>query len=240
MDVLSIGNSFSCDAQRYLHQIAKADGVELNCFNLYIGGCTLSRHYRNMMTEAKAYTLEMNGKSTGFFVSLKEALLNRDWDVVTIQQASHKSTDYQNYQPYLNKLADYVRLMVPKAKIVIHQTWAYEPGDEIIVKRLGYSDQALMFKELKSAYQKAAKDINADFVIPSGELFQKMISCNVGRVHRDTHAGFGLGRYALGLLWYRMFTGNSVQNNTFSDFDEEVSDVQIATAKKCVEEICIG
>ena len=36
MDVLSIGNSFSEDSQRYLNGIAKADGVELNTFNLYI------------------------------------------------------------------------------------------------------------------------------------------------------------------------------------------------------------
>ena len=239
MNVLSIGNSFSQDAQRYLHQIAKADGVELNCFNLYIGGCTLSRHYRNMMTEAKAYTLEMNGKSTGFFVSLKEALLNRDWDVVTIQQASHKSTDYQNYLPYLNKLADYVRLMVPKAKIIIHQTWAYAPESPRFGTTLKFTNPNQMYIALKDAYGKAASDINADFIIPSGELFQKLLNNGVEKLHRDCHhASLGLGRYALGLLWYRMLTGNSVENNAFSDFDEEVSDIQIKTAKKCVEEIC--
>ena len=47
MNILSIGNSFSQDAQRYLHRIAKADGCTLNTFNLYIGGCPLSLHYRN-------------------------------------------------------------------------------------------------------------------------------------------------------------------------------------------------
>ena len=30
MNVLSIGNSFSQDAQRYLHSIARADGMGLN------------------------------------------------------------------------------------------------------------------------------------------------------------------------------------------------------------------
>ena len=44
MNILSIGNSFSQDAQRYLHQIATAGGEELNVFNLYIGGSTLSMH----------------------------------------------------------------------------------------------------------------------------------------------------------------------------------------------------
>ena len=85
MDILSIGNSFSQDAQRYLHRIAKADGYTLNAFNLIIGGCPLSLHYRNMISEERAYTLEMNGENTGLTVSLKDALLNRNWDVVTIQ-----------------------------------------------------------------------------------------------------------------------------------------------------------
>ena len=44
MKVLAIGNSFSEDATRYLHDIAKADGVALEVANLYIGGCPLDRH----------------------------------------------------------------------------------------------------------------------------------------------------------------------------------------------------
>ena len=101
MNVLSIGNSFSQDAQRYLNGIAKSAGVNLNCFNLYIGGCPLSRHFRNMHSGERAYTLEMNGTSTGFPVSIKEALLTRDWDYVTIQQASSYSPKYETYLPYL-------------------------------------------------------------------------------------------------------------------------------------------
>ena len=126
MNILSIGNSFSQDAQRYLHRIAKADGCTLNTFNLYIGGCPISLHYRNMISEERAYMLEMNGESTGFKVSLKEALLNRDWDFVPVQQASLKSTDYETYQPYLNEIVNYIKRCAPKAKIAIHQTWAYE------------------------------------------------------------------------------------------------------------------
>ena len=136
MDILSIGNSFSQDAQRYLHRIARADKVELNTFNLYIGGCPLSLHYQNILSEERRYTLEMNGSSTGFYVSLKEALLNRDWDIVTIQQVSAQSPYYDTYQPYLDKLAEYIRLFVPKAKIVVHQTWAYEQGSRRLHEEL--------------------------------------------------------------------------------------------------------
>ena len=46
--VLSIGNSFSQDAHRYLHDVARNEGVVLETANLYVGGCPLERHFRNM------------------------------------------------------------------------------------------------------------------------------------------------------------------------------------------------
>ncbi len=238
MNILSIGNSFSQDAQRYLHGIAKKDGFALNTFNLYIGGCPLSLHYRNMLSEQNAYTLEMNGESTGFKVSLKEALLNRDWDVVTVQQVSGKSICYETYQPYLDKIAEYIRLCAPKAKIAIHQTWAYEQDSHRLNVELGYESHTDMFKDIKVSYEKAAKAIKADFIIPSGELFQKLIASGIEKIHRDTyHASYGTGRYALGLLWYAILTGNNISGNTFSDFDEEIPVSEIGTVKQCVEKI---
>lgn len=238
MNILSIGNSFSQDAQRYLHRIARADKVELNTFNLYIGGCPLSLHYQNILSEERRYTLEMNGSSTGFYVSLKEALLNRDWDIVTIQQVSAQSPYYDTYQPYLDKLAEYIRLFVPKAKIVVHQTWAYEQGSRRLHEELKYSDYKQMLCDIVKSYQQAAQDICADFVIPSGEVFGALLESGIEKVHRDTfHASIGLGRYALGLTWYRFLTGNDIAQNTFCDFDEEVTPEQIAAAKSCVMEI---
>ena len=239
MNILSIGNSFSQDAQRYLHRIAKADGVNLNAFNLVIGGCSLSLHYRNMISEERAYMLEMNGESTGFKVSLKDALLNRDWDVVTIQQVSSKSPYYETYQPYLNKIVEYIKECVPKAKIAIHQTWAYEQDSQRLNERLGYAEHTKMFEDVKASYQKAFEEINADIIIPSGEVLQKLIASGIEKVHRDTyHLSYGLGRYVVGLLWYSILSGNDVKNNTFCNFDEEISKADVEIAKECVAEIC--
>jgi len=238
MNVLSIGNSFSQDAQRYLHSIARADGVELNCFNLYIGGCPISTHYRNMMGNNKAYMLQVNGHPTGFNVTMEEALLNRNWDVITIQQASHESNDYETYQPYLNTLVEYVRECCPKAKIVVHQTWAYEQDSPKLTEKMGYTDCKEMLRDICVAYENAAKDINADFTIPSGELLGCMLDRGIPCVHRDTyHLKYGLGRYAVGLLWYAMLTGNDISANTFCDFDEEVTDKEIAIIKEVVKDI---
>lgn len=236
MDILSIGNSFSKDAQRYLHQIAKADGVSLQVFNLFISGCSLSRHYRNMLSEEREYTLEMNGESTGFQVSLKEALLNRDWDIVTVQQVSYQSPHYDSYQPFLKELASYVRRLVPKAKLVVHQTWAYEQGSEKL-HNAGYTDCRDMLHGIKESYHKAAAEIDADYIIPSGEVFGAMLENGIEKMHRDTyHASLGLGRYALGLIWYKRLTGNDITENSFCDFDEEIMPQDILIAKKCVSE----
>lgn len=238
INILSIGNSFSQDAQRYLNRIAKLDGVELKTFNLYIGGCPLSYHYRNMLSEERKYVLEMNGEYTGFFVSLKEALLNRDWDVITLQQVSSQAPCYDTYQPYLNELAEYIRKYAPKAKLAIHQTWAYEQDSERLNNELGYNDYKDMFADIETAYKKAKEDISAEILIPSGKLFCTLLENGIEKVHRDTfHASLGLGRYALGLLWYKVLTGNSIEDNNFSDFEEEITQSEIDIIKKCVTKL---
>ena len=236
MNILAIGNSFSQDATRYLHQIAAADGVTLHIANLYIGGCSLERHYRNMLSGERAYELQYDGHLTGFHVSLQEALLNRPWDVVTLQQASPCSTDKDTYFPYIAELYAYVKKCVPKAKILIHQTWAYEDGSDRLYNVAHFDTAAEMFAAVEDAYAFAAQAIGADSIIPSGKLFRSLLDNGIEKIHSDTyHASLGLGRYALGLLWYRTLTGNSVAGNDFHHFDVPISSEDIRIAKACVD-----
>jgi hypothetical protein len=236
MNILTIGNSFSEDATRYLHNIAKADGENLQVTNLYIGGCSLEQHYRNMLSDEKKYELQYNGEKTGFYVSLRDALLNRPWDLITLQQVSHSSFNYDTYQPYLNALAEYIREYCPKAKILIHQTWAYEKNSDKLINVAKYDTAIAMTKDIIKAYDQAAKDINADGIIPSGELFSKLTEAGISQIHRDTfHASKGTGRYALGLLWYRIICNKSVMDNMFLDFDEEISNKERDIIRQTVE-----
>ena len=76
MKILSIGNSFSQDAQRYLHRLALKEGVQLKTVNLYIGGCPLRTHYLNMLDDNVAYDFQFNGQSTGIKVSIRQALVS--------------------------------------------------------------------------------------------------------------------------------------------------------------------
>ena len=107
--ILAIGNSFSDDATRYLYPIAQAANVPMRLFNLSIGGCPLSKHYRMMKSGEEAYAFHFDSMNTGVTMSLHKALANDDWDVITLQQVSHCAPRYDTYQPFLNEFAAFVR-----------------------------------------------------------------------------------------------------------------------------------
>lgn len=236
MNVLAIGNSFSQDATRYLHQIARKRGEDIQVVNLYIGGCPLDKHYRNMLSGERIYGLECNGQLTGFMVSLREALLNREWDYITIQQASMKSFRRDTYDPYADALVEYIRSCAPKAKVMLHETWAYEEGSDMLKNTAGYDTAEHMLSDIASCYRSVYDELEMDGFIPSGEaLFA--LSKMVGKVHRDGfHAGKGLGRYLLGLVWYKTLTGNDVIDDTFDDLDEPAAEAELAAARKAAQE----
>ena len=236
MRILTIGNSFSEDATRYLAQIARTEGENFEVVNLMIGGCSLERHYRNMLDDKKDYFLMFNGVNTWFFMTLREALMSREWDVITIQQVSHLSFKKETYYPYITKLVDYIRSCQPKAKLYFQETWAYEDGSDRLLNMAGYNTHKAMLSDIQKTYKEVADAEKIDGIIPSGTLLGMMLDKGIKQVHRDTfHASLGLGRYALGLLWFRMLTGKSVAENGFCELDEPAAESDIAIAKACVD-----
>ncbi len=216
LKILSIGNSFSRDATCYVHQIAKSSGVDLLSVNLYIGGCSLEQHWQNVLQNAPAYQVDINGEETEKHSSIESALKSQKWDYVTLQQVSNLSTDYSTYQPYLGNLVEFVKKHAPGAEIVIHQTWAYEEGSERLYEIAGYKKQELMFRDLEAAYLKAAEFLGGARIIPCGWVFQQFLKRGFRNLHRDTfHASIPQGRYILAAVWYEFFTGKNVSETTF-------------------------
>ena len=211
MKILSIGNSFSQDAQRYLYLLARNAGISLRAVNLFIGGCPLSRHYRNMLTGEDAYNLEVNGEYSGFRVSLDRALLTEDWDVVTIQQASHFSPKPETYAPYLPSLAEHIRRCAPRAKLLFHKTWAYEAGSDRLCNMMGYQTPDEMLSAITNAVESEAAPL-CDGIIPAGDAM--LAAANAGiRIHRDTfHASLGAGRLLLAELWLSLLSGKDLSD----------------------------
>lgn len=235
MKILSIGNSFSQDAQAYLHNVAKANGVDLYTVNLYVGGCSLESHYQFMISGEPKYELEVNGVTTGSYITLKDALLSQDFDVITVQQSSPKSFDFSTYLPYLTKINAYVKNLCPNAKIYIHQTWMYEKDSDILKNVTPFTDPVDMYNGIIDSYNKAYNAINADGLIPSGKAMYNALTLGAKRVHRDGfHASLGIGRYLIALTWLKALTGLDIANDTYNDLKEELTDEERIIAKKAV------
>lgn len=233
--ILAIGNSFSENANRYFHDIAHACGVFQKNVNLCIGGCSLSRHYRNIMGNVEAYDFQFNGVSTDLTVSMDKILLSDNWDYITIQQASYESFDWQKYEPYIRALAEHIRLLCPGAKLGIHETWAYSNIERL--NKFGFENPMAMYEKVKECYVKAAKAIDADFYIPSGEIMMEGMKHGLN-VHADdgSHAGT-LGEYMLGLAWNSVLNKKNASGNTFRIENGLIEEDRYLDMQKIVDNI---
>lgn len=215
MRTLSIGNSFSEDATRYLHQIAESAGVALECVNLYIGGCTLETHAKNIRENAPLYRLEINGSATGEYVSIEDALTRGKYDVITLQQASGFSGRISTYFPHIREVYDLCRRLQPDAKMMMHQTWAYEIDSTHGHFPFYGNDQRKMYECLTHAYRAAADELDMGW-IPVGDTVQ-YIRENVPEfnyknggisLNRDGfHLSIPTGRCLAGYVWLETLTG---------------------------------
>ena len=230
MKILSIGNSFSQDAHKGLHQLAKVNGVEIETANLCIGGCSLEMHWTNAEQNNAYYSLELNGNAGTRSVSIEEALRSETWDIVTLQQVSYKSGMPETYEPYLSSLANMVRELQPDAKLYFHQTWAYET-DSDHSRFVNYNNnQAEMYRCIIETSEKAAKSICAE-LIPTGTVIQALRETvpefdykNGGlSLCRDGfHLSLDYGRFAAAATWLHTITGKKINVSDFEDFNPDL------------------
>ena len=217
MKLLSIGNSFSQDAHKWLSPLAEAYGGQIDAVNLYIGGCPLEAHWNNYVSGEAVYDLELNGEKLRK-ISISESLQSDDWDVITLQQASRFCGDPTTYEPYLTNLADAIRDACPTAVLWLHQTWAYETDfSHEWFEGYGY-DQARMYRQLMEANRSAARKLNCP-ILPVGEVIQHIRTSCPGFDYRNgglslNRDGFHLsrlyGRYAAALTWFACLTGADI------------------------------
>ena len=230
MKLLSIGNSFSTDSHKYLHSLAGQNDVNLECYNLFIGGCSLQTHWENYVENNEFYDLEINGSEATRKISINEALLMDKWDIITVQQASAFSGMFETYEPYLTDLVAVIREKVPTAKIYFHETWSYEIGS-LHEGFLNYnSNQKEMYSSIKESSKKASDLINAE-IIPTGEVVQ-FVRENIPEFDfknggmslcRDSfHLSEDYGRFLAGATWLKKLTSQNLKEQPFSDFNSGI------------------
>ena len=218
--LLAIGNSFSVDALEHIGGILVDLGVEdIVIMNLYIGGCSLDRHWDNMQQDLGAYTLYQYDasvkkmKSIDTEAKISDTLALEDWDIITIQQASSQSGKSERFNN-LQNIIDYVTEREPKADIYWHMTWAYEAGYSGLS---AYEDsQMTMYSSILSVLDGIiTKNPSIKGIIPSGTAIQNLRTSRLGdTLTRDGyHMSLGIGRYTLALTWAAYLTGGDNIDN---------------------------
>ena len=218
MKILFIGNSFSADLSRYMQDIS--DG-ELFVRNLYIGGCSLETHVKNLRSGEAAYEYCENSEKL-YMISIPDAVKAEDWDIISVQQVSSHSGLINSYEPYIGELVAYLKEAAPNAKLVFHKTWAYEATSDHPGFAAYGNDGDVMYEKITETTKTIAERYSLP-VIPSGDavnMARKMPEFNIAEggqpITRDGfHMNIPYGRYLIGLVANKFFTGKSASSVTY-------------------------
>ncbi|MBE6680994.1 MAG: DUF4886 domain-containing protein [Ruminococcaceae bacterium] len=242
--LLSVGNSFSVDAQQWLYGIAKDMGYDnIILGNLYMGGCSLYGHYNSYSNNAEGYIYYKN--TTGTWeethdVSMLHGLTDESWDYITLQQASGSSGVSDTYKSHLPLLVQFVKENAKNGAVEIlwHMTWAYS-SDSTHQDFVKYdNDQMKMYESIVNAVEENVVDSSdISFILPSGTAIQNARATELGdTLCRDGfHLELGYGRYLAGLTWIHKITGQPIDDVTYIPdglFDEETLEI----LKKCAKD----
>ena len=241
--LLAIGNSFSQDSvEQYLWELFDAAGIPVIIGNMYIGGCTLERHFQNTVTGKAdyAYRKVVGGvKTNRENTTLEYGLADEPWDYVSFQQASGVSGEYETYEPYLLSLRAFVRRRVPATAVFMwHQTWSYSAdATHNEFPRYG-RDQMAMYKAIVSASREVIRNHGFTILIPSGTAIQNARMSAMGDVfNRDGyHLELTYGRYTAACTWFESISGVSVVGNPYHP--STISDETAAICQKAAHSAC--
>ena len=219
--MLAIGNSFSQDAvEQYLYELAAAQGDSLIIGNAYIAGCSIDRHYDNLLTGKADYEYRkvVRGiRSNKKKVDLKTIIRDEQWDIISLQQASHFSglpKTYANLAQFKRLVQSYTTNL--HVEFVWHMTWAY--ADDFQSKNfLPYDNsQHKMYTAIVSTIQNVLPAIGNPRVIPSGTAIQLARYRLGDTLNRDGyHLSYTLGRYTAACTWCEFLTGRIVDGNHY-------------------------
>ncbi len=191
--VLSIGNSFSRDAFAYVPFIIEdlAPDVKVDWGIMYIGGCTLERHWNNWTDKKPAYQFDRYRTGEAHWsiqrdVSLQQALEAGEWDIVVLQQQSARSRYYDTYQPYLDNLLKEITQTKPNVTPAWLLTQAYGTGYE----PLGTMPSDEMWARIANSSQRVLDETAVRLLIPGGTAIQNARYTVLDRLGKAGHLVF--------------------------------------------------
>ncbi|MCI2083144.1 MAG: DUF4886 domain-containing protein [Bacteroidales bacterium] len=229
--ILGIGNSFTDDGMMYLPDLLKAAGIgNVILGRLYIGGCSLERHWKEYSDSSPAYKYYKSENNCWVTVSnhatMMQGLEDEHWDIVVLQQQSSKAGIYETFQPWLDELMEVIRMYCPNAGACIawQETWAYAP----MSTNPGFvrfdKDQDLMYRSIMNAAKEMLAKTSIKTIIPTGTAIRNLrmaekdnpSECDSLEFTRDGyHLNYRLGRYTAACTWFQALIAPSLRTNVY-------------------------
>ncbi len=215
LKILFIGNSFSADTSLHLADIAQSLGVQsVTVGNLYIGGCSINKHYYNAVNDYKVYEYHLN-KGNGFTKALhhciSDTIKSEEWDWIAVQHGTLDGSRYAEEESYkkLPALIAYIRgIASEKTKITFNMTWVGEKNSH---------EEMIAFKNNQLNYYQAIASLTEQLIVPmeglsavspTGTAIQNARAAGAGVLTRDKyHLTEDFGCYIAGLTFFKTVTG---------------------------------
>ena len=246
LDILMIGNSYCYYYVEELHELAKAAGIKLRVCNLYYSGCDMNQHYpwwKQGLKKYQYFEAVDGGKVKTDGVSLEWALMQQQWDVLSLQLSSNEMREFtvEDSLAYHREARDvlygYLGEQYPEAELYFHQNWSYEIGHT--------RDGGYVMKDLEQqiAYTAHIRDIATGVCaennvgrINTGDAWELYrAACDAAgiahnltaRLGKDTltgepHSGDGThdgdiggGQLLNAYVWYEILTGLDCRDNPY-------------------------
>lgn len=224
--ILTIGNSFGLDSTKYLYELLDSTGryTDIVIGNLYIGGCTIDRHYEYLRSNLKAYYYFLNDSgewkiSQG--MDIKTAVTSDDWNVIIFQ-------NYLEYQKetftHLQDLMNDVRAIAPDAIFLYNSTW------------LPNNSKALFPKVSEMLKTDIVTNEDIKGLIPIGTMIENLRTAKIvpSLFRDDAHLDLGCGSYSASLISLRAITGYNIDKIKWTPADQPEVKAYLETIKKAV------
>ena len=236
--VLSVGNSFSVDTMTHLAEVARSAGVErIRLGNLYVGGCSIARHYAHATQDVavyKYYTNDGSGWQSAPDVSIRAAVESEEWDWISIQHGTNDGSRYTRAASYadLPALVAYLKALAPQARIAFNMTWVWESNSQHHEMVAYGGDRVTFYRNLTALTQEVVlPTAGLDLVSPTGTAAENLRAATETVLTRDRfHLSYGLGRYVAALTFFAALTGVDVSDVCWMPDDVSASDGALARA----------
>ena len=225
ISILTIGSSYQMDASVYIYDILDELCEEnIKVGNLYIGGSYIDQHLSNLIGGKAAYTYyeyENGQKTETLNYSMSDALDEREWDIIVINQGAHNSgipSSYSNLGAYL----ELIREHCPDSKIGFMMNWTYSEKSTLsnfISDFEGSVD--VQYNGIITSVKECVLPLNFDYVIPCGTAFRnartsRLTDYDLTRDPVSYGHGSVLGCYMLCLTMVASLTDLNVENISFT------------------------